>query len=163
MHLHTIGLNGRERRTSGQSLIEGLVGLFALLPVIIVLFDLTVIVLAVQINDSTCREAARVAASGDPANNQQRANAVIQRANARLGNIICNCKLISCTSTATSSYLATLKQFGGPVNACVTVQTEISVRPFVFQWVYNSLTPMKLRSQQMFPFTYVMPSAAAPP
>ncbi len=144
-------------------MIELLVGLTALIPIMLVIFDLAVIIIAVQMNDSTCREAARVAASGSPSDIQQRANAIIARANARTTGMMSNFQLISCTSTAAANYMSTIGQFGGPVNGTVTVLTEVDVKPFIVQWAYNGVSPLKFRSQQTFPFTYVMPNTTGTP
>lgn len=144
----------------GQSLIELVLGITALIPIMLTIFDLAVIVIAVQMNDSTCREAARVAASGSPSDIQQRANAIISRANARAAGMMSNFVLVSCTTTASANYLNTIGQFGGPVNGTVTVQTEVDVKPFIVQWAYNGVSPLKFRSQQTFPFTYVMPNTS---
>ena len=148
--------NVRGRRA--QSLVELLVGLTALIPIMLVIFDLAVIVIAVQMNDSTCREAARVAASGSPSDIQQRASAIITRANTNATGMMSNFQLVSCTTTASANYLATIGQFGGPVNGTVTVMTEVDVKPFIVQWAYSGKSPLKFRSQQTFPFTYVMPN-----
>ena len=45
-------INSRKRRSLGQSMIELTAGLFLVVPIVLVLFDLAVIVMAVQINDS---------------------------------------------------------------------------------------------------------------
>jgi len=158
----------KSRRTNcatGQSLIELVVGLLALIPIVLAIFDLAVIVIAVQMNDSTCREAARVAASGPPDTQdiQQRAGAIITRANKRASAMMSNFQLISATSTASSNYISGLQTsngqtFGGPVNGTVTVITEVDVRPFIVQWCYNGVTPLRFRSSQTFPITYVIPN-----
>jgi hypothetical protein len=154
-----------QARTTGQSLIELVVGLLALIPIVLAILDLAVIVIAVQMNDSTCREAARVAASGPPDTQdiQQRSGAIIARANQRGIGMMSNFQLISATSTASSSYLNgpqinNGQTFGGPVNGTVTVVTEVDVRPFIVQWCYSGVTPLRFRSSQTFPITYVIPN-----
>jgi|688.fasta_scaffold81398_2 hypothetical protein len=154
----------RSNRQKGQSIVELAVGLIALIPIVLVVFDLAVIVIGVQINDSTCREAARVAASGAPVDQATRAQAVIARANARAAGMLSNFKLVTNPpiSTVTQAQADALKPYGGALNGTVTVQTEVEVRPFVVQAAYNGQSPLKFRSQQSFPITYVVPNIATP-
>ena len=65
-------------------------GLIILVPLVLVLFDLAVIVIGVQVNDQTCRQAARAASSGDPATARQRADAIIARANQQGSSMLSN-------------------------------------------------------------------------
>ncbi|MBS2002343.1 MAG: TadE family protein [Candidatus Obscuribacterales bacterium] len=156
-------LSGRRgTREKGQSIVELAIGLIALIPIVLVVFDLAVIVIGVQINDSTCREAARVAASGAPQDQASRAKAVVARANARAAGMLSNFKLITDPplSTVSQAQADALKPYGGALNGTVTVQTEVEVRPFVVQAAYNGQSPLKFRSQQSFPITYVVPNSA---
>jgi len=156
-------LSGRRgTREKGQSIVELAIGLIALIPIVLVVFDLAVIVIGVQINDSTCREAARVAASGAPQDQANRAKAVVARANARAAGMLSNFKLITDPplSTVSQAQADALKPYGGALNGTVTVQTEVEVRPFVVQAAYNGQSPLKFRSQQSFPITYVVPNSA---
>jgi hypothetical protein len=148
------------RKRQGQSIIELAVGLMALIPIVLVIFDLAVIVIGVQINDSTCREAARVAASGDPSDAQARAGAVVARANQRAQGMLSNFVLVNVNNTVTPAQMAALQPYGGPVQGTVTVQTEVDIRPFVVQFAYSGKSPLTFRSQQSFPFTYVVPNSA---
>ncbi len=155
-----IGLR-KPRRSRGQSIIELAVGLIALVPIVLVIFDLAVIVIAVQINDSTCREAARVAASGQPKDQQSRAQAVVNRANARVQGMLSNFQLVGTpTSTVTQADATALGTYGGSLNGTVTVVTQVDVKPFVVQVVYNGKSPLQFRSQQTFPITYVVPNTS---
>jgi Flp pilus assembly protein TadG len=149
------------RKSKGQSIIELAVGLIALIPIVLVLFDLAVIVIAVQVNDSTCREAARVAASGRPADQPSRAQAVINRANAKTAGMLSNFTLVGTpATTVTQTQADLLIPYGGSLNGTVTVTTEVDVKPFVVQVVYNGTSPLKFRSQQTFPITYVVPNTS---
>jgi hypothetical protein len=152
----------RSTREKGQSIVELAIGLIALIPIVLVVFDLAVIVIGVQINDSTCREAARVAASGAPQDQANRAKAVVARANARAAGMLSNFKLMTDPPLSTVSQVQAdaLKPYGGALNGTVTVQTEVEVRPFVVQAAYNGQSPLKFRSQQSFPITYVVPNSA---
>lgn len=154
----------RKERRKGQSIVELAVGLIALIPIVLVVFDLAVIVIGVQINDSTCREAARVAASGAPSDQAKRAKAVVARANQRAAGMLSNFVLITDPpqSTVTQAQADALKPYGGALNGTVTVQTEVDIKPFVVQAAYNGQSPLKFRSQQSFPITYVVPNSATP-
>jgi hypothetical protein len=55
------------RGSSGQSLVELAAGLMVLIPIILLLVDLFVCVIAVTTNDAASRDAARAAAAGRPA------------------------------------------------------------------------------------------------
>lgn len=147
----------KRSKKRGQSIIELAVGLMALIPIILVVFDLAIIVIGVQINDSTCREAARVAASGAPADVDARAKAVVARANQRSQGMLSNFVLISDKANVVSD-LTTLQKYGGPVQGTVVVETEVDIKPFVVQFAYNGQSPLKFRSRQSFPFTYVFPN-----
>ncbi len=146
------------KSAKGSSLLELSVGLIVLIPVILVLFDLCVIVLNVQVNDSTCREAARVAASGNPLDAQARAMAIINRANSSPSSMLSNFTLVSLDSTVTAQDIAALGTYGGPVKGTVTVTTQVDVRPFIVQYVFSGKTPLHFNSKQSFPCTYLVPN-----
>ncbi|HEY9777341.1 MAG TPA: TadE family protein [Planktothrix sp.] len=155
-----------KRRKKGQSIVELAVGLMALVPIVLVVFDLAIIVIGVQINDSTCREAARVAASGNPTDANARATAVVARANQRSQSMLSNFTLVKVDATTQAPWpsmnaqLASLQTYGGPVQGTVTVQTEVDIKPFIVEYAYNGKSPLKFVSQQTFPFTYVVPNSA---
>jgi hypothetical protein len=149
----------RRKRRRGQSIVELAVGLMALIPIVLVVFDLAVIVIGVQINDSTCREAARVAASGDPKDAQDRAGAVVARANQRAAGMLSNFVLKTVTTNVTSD-LTQLAKYGGPVQGTILIETEVDIKPFVVQFAYSGHSPLTFRSRQSFPFTYVFPNTS---
>ncbi|HEY9711973.1 MAG TPA: hypothetical protein V6C72_00810 [Chroococcales cyanobacterium] len=154
----------KRNKGRGQSIVELCVGIIVLIPIVLVVFDLAVIVIGVQINDSTCREAARIAASGQPTavDANQRAQAVIDRANNRSKGMLSNFKLVSVTlNNINGAQLAQAQQYGGAVSGTVTVQTQVQIRPFVVSYVYNGSGPMVFGAKQTFPFTYVYQNTAA--
>jgi uncharacterized protein (UPF0333 family) len=145
-------------RKRGQSIIELAVGIIVLVPIVLVLFDLAVLVLGVGINDSVCRDAARAAASGSPTDIQARAEAIINRMNAKSSSMLSNFKLIGCKMDGISQQdIQNAQQFGGPVTGTVTVTTEVEIRPFVVKVVYQGDKPLVFRARQCFPFTFVFP------
>lgn len=142
------------RSISGIASVELVIGLIVLIPVILLLFDLSTIAIAVQMNDSTCREAARAAASAAPAQAPARAQAIASAAQQRsFGSMASNFRVVAVTSTAPTL----TSQYRGPVSGTVTVQTEVDVRPFLVQWAYESRGPLQFRSLQSYPITYVIP------
>ena len=140
--------------------MELAIGVGVLIPIMLVVFDLAMIVLAVQTNDALCRETARAAAAGDPSTMTQRATAIVAQANKKAAGMMSNYKLISVTSTASATYLASLGTYGGPVNGNVTASTQVDVKPFIVQYAYNGKSPLQFQSQQTFPFTYVFPNTS---
>ncbi len=153
----------RPRKRLGQSIVELCAGIMVLVPIVLVLFDLTVIVLAVQLNDSTCREAARVGSLGDPDATacQNRVLAVINRANKGGSSMLSNFTLVSCTNTVTAAQVAALSPYGGPVTGTVTVVTQVDVKPFVVHLIYAGGPAIVFRSSQSYPFTFVVPNTAS--
>ena len=156
----------------GQSIVELCVGLMVLVPIVLLVFDLAVIVMAVQVSDSTCREAARVAASGNLADLAtmslnssdiyKRADAVVKRANTQSAGILSNFKLLSVTTNPPEASIAAtinaLGKTGGPVTGTVTVVTTVEVRPFLVKYAYSGGAPLVFQSGQSFPFTFVVPN-----
>lgn len=151
-----------ERRLSGQSLVELGAGLLVIVPMILVILDLAMLVIAVQTNDNACREAARIAASGDPASAQLRAQSVIARQNRTSGGMVSNFRIVAVDLVPpdVTQQVAALTPYGGTITGTVTVSTDVDIRPFVVQWVYSGGAPLTFRSRQSFPFTYVVPNTA---
>ncbi|MGD9681530.1 MAG: hypothetical protein AB7W16_10125 [Candidatus Obscuribacterales bacterium] len=150
-------------RKKGQSTVELVVGLLVLVPLVLVLFDLAVIVLGVQVNDQTCRQAARAAASGDPNSALQRAQAIIDRANKqqKANSIVNKFTLDNLTFNPTSipsdaTNLAA--NFGGTVSGTVTVETVVDIYPFVVPLVYTGGSALQFRASQTYPITFVVPN-----
>lgn len=158
------GSRMRRRKSSGQSTVELVCGLFVLVPLVLVLFDLAVIVIGVQVNDQTCRQAARAAASGDPVSAMQRAQAVVARANQQGSSMLSNFTLITPLTFVPDDVLEETEKlvpYGGTVSGTVTVQTEVDIHPFIVPYVYSGGAPLKFRSSQTFPFTHVVKNTAS--
>jgi signal transduction histidine kinase len=83
------------RKSAQDADVAELTGLGAAATLLDRIAGLTLIVLGVQLNDATCRDAARAAASGDPSNATARATAIVSRANARShGQIVSNFAMV---------------------------------------------------------------------
>jgi len=153
-------LKSNTSKVRGFGLVEVVAGLVCLLPLLLAFFDLGMIVLSVQINDSACREAARAAACGNPNDARARAVQVINLANQRSGAYVSNLRLDSVTSTVSAAEVAALSPYGGPVQGSVTVRTFIDVHPYIIYWVYTGKPTLTFTSQQTFPYSYVVPNTA---
>src|ERR1700679_985003 len=117
------------RRRRAATLVEMVCGLMVTIPVVITLIDFILMGLSQQINDSAAREADRLAASGDPATAQSRAQRVITRINASTAGYVSNVTLISVTFNPTTLLTteAALVPYGGVVQGSVTVITQVTV------------------------------------
>jgi Flp pilus assembly protein TadG len=155
---------GSVMRRKGQSMIELGAGLLILIPIVLAIFDLAVLVIAVQVNDNACREAARIAASGDPASASIRAASVIARANSTSSGMVSNFRMVGVDllPVDVATQVTALQPYGGTITGTVTVTTDVDVKPFIVQWVYSGGRPLTFRSRQSFPFTYVVPNTATP-
>jgi Flp pilus assembly protein TadG len=149
-------LKTRRRSTArGVSMIELCVGLIVLLPVVFTVFDLAVIVVALGTNDEACREAARLAAAGDPLLASQRAGAAVARANEKVSKMANNFTLVSCVLSVPNSQLLALQGQGGQASGSVTVTTQVDIYPFIVHWAYAGTKPLKFASQETYPFSYM--------
>jgi hypothetical protein len=150
-----------------QSLIEVTVGIIVMVPVALVLTDLGVILYGVQLNDATCRNAVRAAASGDPNQATPRVQAVIDRANSRTTGIVSNFKLVQPVETVITSQPQAERDpisgdeitSGGPVNGTICATTEVDIKPFAVHGIYGGKSPLKFQSKQSFPISFVRPGS----
>jgi len=138
-------------------MIELCVGLIVLLPVIFTVFDLAVIVIALSTNDSACREAARLAATGDPLLARKRADAAVARANENNSQLANNFAVVSCVLTVPNAQLVSLAATGGQAVGSVTVTTQVDIYPFIVHWAYAGIKPLTFASQETYPFSYTYP------
>lgn len=161
MYLHRQKTKGRSRKA--QSLVELCVGLLVLVPIILIFFDLAVIVIGVQVNDQTCKQAARAASSGDPISANQRAQAIVARANQQGSSMLSNFTLTGTTFNPTTLIADrnALNPYGGTISGTVTVSTTVDIRPFLVPYVYSGGAPLTFRSAQTYPFTFVVPNTAS--
>lgn len=164
-------MNTNCRRGKAQSLVEITVGIVIFIPVLLVLFDLSMILFASQQNENMCRNAAQAAATGDPAQAEARARIVVDQQNqSHFGNVIPNFRLSSPVETIITSRppvahdLITDKFYnpGGPISGTAIVATEVDVKPFIVHTLYTGKSPLTFRTKQSFPIKYVMPREAVP-
>jgi hypothetical protein len=148
------------KTTKAQSTIELVAGLMILIPIVLSLIDIAVFVMGVSLNDSVCRDATRAAASGPPdkiAHGQpkQRAEMVVKRSYKTEGAI-----RLSPDVDIRENIREPLpsEPYGGPVDGEVTVSTTVNVHPPFLVSVFCGSSGITFKSEQTFPYTWVMPS-----
>lgn len=153
-------MRAKTRSAKAVTLLEMAMGLIVLLPVLLMVMDLTVITLAQQINDNAAREAVRLAASGDPSQAMVRAQQVLARINKGTSGYVSNITMTALTFAPANllTSAAALVPYGGTITGSVTVKTQATVTPFVVQYVYPG--PYTFNSAQTCPVTYTVPNTA---
>ncbi len=143
------------KRSVGFSSLELVVTTMLFIPLTIFSLDLSIIVFGVQINNDTCKEIARVASSGAPANAQTRATAILNQRSRTTKSFI-TLKLADLRSTVTPDQAKALEPLGGPIDGSVTAMTEVQVRPLLIDKIING--PISFRASYTIPYTYVVPN-----
>jgi hypothetical protein len=145
-------------RELGQSAVEFVVGLIVLVPIFLIVFDLSVIYAGVSFNDHVCREAARAAASGPPdaimrGSPQLRAQATIAQADT-------NTAFQVTPECGVSENLVSMPKhnLGGPVEGSETVTTTVTVHPPFLIRCFVSKDGLQFSARKTSPITYVLSS-----
>jgi hypothetical protein len=167
----------RSRSIKAQSFVELAAGLIVLIPILLALLDLAIIVIAIQVNDTVCRDAARAASGGRPvdftgadgttrqANAKQRAEGVVKRAKKSVGGFIAELNILDGDSGPTfvngAANPGPDKNFGGAYNGSykVTTQVKVNVPAFVPGVMQPQYT---FNARQEFPITYVEHDTTTP-
>jgi hypothetical protein len=145
------------RSKRGFSLIEFALSTVVVIPVALMILDFFLIICAIQLNDSQCKEAARLASSGDPRWTFARAVQGVA-GNATDDHCPLSLRLVGARTTITASQLEALKPYGGLASGAVDVATEVSVRPLILHWFLGGEKLLRFRTHQEVPSTYVMPN-----
>jgi hypothetical protein len=148
------------RASQAQSTIELMAGLMILLPLFLAALDITIIIVANQVNDNACRDAARVAANGRPTADEttSRAELVLRRASQSSGYIH-GPTLISVTPVDIKPPSA---NFGGSYQGNVRVETKVTVNlPVPIPGLLPAI--QEFYASQEYPVTFIEPPAAAQP
>lgn len=152
---------------SGQSLLEATFGIVLIAIVVIALVDITVVLYGASLNDTACRNAARAAAAGDPAQARDRAQLTIdQLPQNTSASMISQPKLVLPVEVVLTAQPIprydpeTGKLFnpGGMVTGNVTVKTQVDVSPFAMDLILRRKEPLTFCSKQSFPVHYVAPA-----
>ncbi len=154
----------KARQSAAVSLVEATIGVVVIVLVAIILVDLSMLLYAVALNDSVCRDAARKAAAGDPANAEQRAQTVVDQA--RQNGKALNIRLVSPVETEVVSQprlrrdpeTDALINPGGLVTGTVILTTEMEMTPLALHFFLIQQPPLKFRSKQSSPISYVIPA-----
>jgi hypothetical protein len=150
-----------KKKSMGSSLTELSAALIAMAFILILVLDCAKMVIGAQINDNTCRKAARVAASGDPSTAKSRAESIVNRAHIESAGLISNLRLISVINTVNSaSDQSTIQLSGGNITGAVIVTTAADIEPFFVGWLSAKQRFVTLKSEQSFPYTYILPATA---
>lgn len=155
----TARLNNR-RRCQGQLMIEMTVGMIALLPVILCIFDLIVVVIGVTVNDAACRELARAASMGSPAQYLDRANAVAQKHPFyQLRGAVGNLRVIK-EQSSNSSQKSPDDKIGEVASGTVTITSQLDVYPpFIIGAIHKQITGSSVIpsiARQTMPYSYAV-------
>lgn len=158
-HLEVIKVTPKRQSKNGTSIIELCFALLLAIPVFLTVFDFAMFAIGSQFNDKACREAARLAASGDPNSAAARASSVILEANDRKMGIIADLRLISVENTASAADIKSAQLNGGSFNGTVTVTTAVTVKSILVHWFSPGQYDLTFQCKQSFPYTYVFPDS----
>jgi hypothetical protein len=158
-HLEFIKVIPKRQSKNGTSIIELCCALLFAIPVFLIVFDFAMFAVGSQFNDKVCREAARLAASGDPHSANARANSVILEANDKKMGIIADLRLISVENTASGTDIKTAQLNGGSFNGTATVTTAVTVKSIMLHWFSPGHSYLTFQCKQSFPYTYVFPDS----
>jgi hypothetical protein len=146
------------RSARGHAFIEFVISATVIVPVMLLLIDSFLIVSATELNDGACKEAARLASSGDPRLAEARAYQIVsQRLTSDQQTY--SLHLVAATTSITDSEMNALLPYGGSLSGTVDVTTEIEVKPFILCWFLGGPRFLHLRANQVVPITYVIPNA----
>ncbi len=155
----------KTRNAKGQSLIEFVLSFLLLIPVILLVIDVSLILYAIQFNESACNEACRLGSSGDPRLTAIRARESLEQTNDSntdelLGgnHLPFKLRLVKADTTVNQAQLQAALPYGGQVLGTVNVITEVTVRPLILQWLFGGRTLLTFQCRQEFPSTYIVPN-----
>ncbi len=141
-------------RNSHGSAIEMVAAIVVIIPILLCLFDIGVMLVTAQVNDSTCRNIARIASSGEPQDVRTRVEAAIDRAKVN-NSIMTNLRLDSGYPMNDALVALNKGAVTGPVNGKVTVRIAVDVHPpFLISHVMQDQA-ITMHAEQTYPYTYV--------
>lgn len=162
----------RKRAANGHSLAELGAGLIVGVPLLLAGIDMGFIALGATLNDSVCRDAARAAASGPPAEQTQGVNRKVQPDRSPYQRAVAVIKTHNPTNLPLKvqdkpEVMETVHdvppaEFGGAVDGELSVKTTVTiVPPFVMRMYLPE--GIELASKHLVPYTYViMPTKKKP-
>lgn len=154
-------------RRRGASLAELAGALVVVIPIILIIVDLVIIAIGASINDSVCKDAARAAASGPPADNAKAVDRRVRSSGSPYERALKVVKSVYNTNIPAKVrekllVTETVRDVppppaGGAVDGEVSVQTTVDIYP---PFIIGLVVPDKavtLKSKHIVPFTYVVP------
>lgn len=159
----------RKRAGTGQALLEVICGIVCLVPVVIILFDLVMIFVGVQTNESLCANAVSVVASGAPEDADKRARIIVQGERSS-GTMITGFRLVAPPVIKLDNkfqYAEPLRADSEPIGVgqCVTgtatVATEVEIQPLLVHRLYGGGASLKFRSEKSKTMRFIRPGRAA--
>ncbi|MBX9720642.1 MAG: hypothetical protein K2X81_04555 [Candidatus Obscuribacterales bacterium] len=136
-----------------------------LIPSMIILGDLYLLMIGSRENEDLCRNAARAAAAGAPAEANARAGAVVSSTNKQEASpLIPAFKLIAPVfvevvgqNQDASSEQDKVIAEAMPVNGTVKVTTEVEIKPFLLHVFFGGNKAFRFQAQQSYPISYTPP------
>jgi hypothetical protein len=150
--------NARRGRRKGQSLIEFVCAATLVIPITLLAMDSFLILYGMQLNEDTCREAARTAASGDPRLAFIRASQIVSKVSQQSPDTF-SLTLEAIDTSVTKSQLQMKSPFGGEVTGSVDITTAVDVKPLMLGWFLGKDMRVHLEATEEVPTTYVLPNA----
>ena len=146
--------------TKAQSLIEFVLATTVVIPILLLAIDSFLILSAMQLNDATCKEAARQASIGDPRWALARAQQIVD-GTLNSGESRFSLHLVAAKTTVEKSQLEALSPYGGNAPGLINVTTEVEVKPLVLHWFLGEQARLRFQTTSEIPSTYVFPNVWA--
>lgn len=140
------------RHKSAQSIVELSAGIVIAIPVFLLILNAIAIALGLQSNENICREAARLAASGDPATAELRAQSIVSKANLAKGWMVADHRLVSIHNVANP--MCVQQGTGSLPFSAVEVKTAIDINPILLKVLLYHERFLTFTTTQRFPYTY---------
>jgi hypothetical protein len=162
---HTVSGHSAKRRNSRNiqgSFIELGAALIVIIPIILCLFDIAILITTAVMSDSLCRNAARIASSGEPSDVHSRVQAALDQAKVQ-NPIVSNLRLAAGYPVNDNNVSLVQTGVTGPVNGTVTVKIAVDVHPpFLISHVLPNQV-ITMNAQQTFPYTFIRKNANEDP
>lgn len=148
-------------RLNGQALFEIVVGIACLVPVLLILFDLFIVFLGVQMNESLCATAVRAVASGAPELAEHRARMVVN-AESYASPLISGFKLVppvvlklEAQPAGTAPLADSSELRNHAVRGMATLSTMVEVKPILLHRFYGGENAFKFTVTKSCPITFI--------
>lgn len=171
--LYSVRSRREKRNTNGSSLAELGGALVLMVPILLIVFDCLAICIGTGINDATCRDAARAAASGPPGQNligTGRTVTVAQPPYKRAKAVVKNVYQSNLPMKIRDNMdvVETVKDIpptttGGSLSGEVSVETTIDIYPPFLVGAMVGESGVTLKSKHVVPYTYTITASSVIP